>query len=146
MKSSAELHPRTGLPIVYFDAIIVKIRHEGKVTSRATYLALVINLEGKKEVLGMWSSENEGARFWLTVATELKNRGLQEIFICCVVGRSSFAQALKAVYPKCHVQRCIVHQLRNNLKYVNWKDRKVITADLKTVSTKEENEYPARFL
>ena len=120
-------------PIVYFDAIVVKIRHEGKVTNRAIYLALAINLEGKKEVLGMWSSENEGARFWLAVATELKNRGLQDIFICCVDGLSGFAQALEAIYPKCRVQRCIVHQLRNSLKYVNWKDRKAIAADLKTI-------------
>jgi putative transposase len=90
-------------PIVYFDAIVVKVRHEGKVANRAIYLALAINLEGKKEVLGMWSSENEGARFWLAVATELKNRGLQDIFICCVDGLSGFAQALETVYPKCRV-------------------------------------------
>lgn len=122
-------------PIVYFDAIVVKIRHEGKVTNRAIYLALAINLDGKKEVLGMWSSENEGARFWLGVATELKNRGLQDIFICCVDGLSGFAPALEAVFPKCRVQRCIVHQLRNSLKYVNWKDRKQIAADLKTIYT-----------
>jgi putative transposase len=120
-------------PIVYFDAIVVKIRHEGKVTNRAIYLALAINLEGKKEVLGMWSSENEGARFWLAVATELKNRGLQDIFICCVDGLSGFAQALEAVFPKCRVQRCIVHQLRNSLKFVNWKERKQIAADLKSI-------------
>lgn len=120
-------------PIVYFDAIVVKIRHEGKVTNRAIYLALAINLEGKKEVLGMWSSENEGARFWLAVATELKNRGLNDIFICCVDGLSGFPQALEAVYPQCRVQRCIVHQLRNSLKFVNWKERKQIAADLKTI-------------
>jgi putative transposase len=122
-------------PIVYFDAIVVKIRHEGKVANRAIYLAMAINLEGRKEVLGMWSSENEGARFWLNVATELKNRGLNDIFICCVDGLSGFAQALEAVYPKCRVQRCIVHQLRNSLRYVNWKDRKRISADLKTIYT-----------
>jgi putative transposase len=120
-------------PIVYFDAIVVKIRHEGKVTNRAIYLALAINLQGKKEVLGMWSSENNGARFWLTVAIELKNRGLADIFICCVDGLSGFAQALESVCPKCRVQRCIVHQLRNSLKYVNWKDRQAIAADLKTI-------------
>lgn len=120
-------------PIVYFDAIVVKIRHEGKVTNRAIYLALAISLEGKKEVLGMWSSENEGARYWLSVATELKNRGLTDIFICCVDGLSGFAPALEAVFPKCRVQRCIVHQLRNSLKYVNWKDRKQIAGDLKTI-------------
>jgi putative transposase len=130
-------------PIVYFDAIVVKIRHEGKVTNRAIYLALAINLEGKKEVLGMWSSENEGARFWLSVATELKNRGLADIFICCVDGLSGFAQALESVYPKCRVQRCIVHQLRNSLKYVNWKDRKAVAADLKTIYAAPDARHPA---
>lgn len=120
-------------PIVYFDAIVVKIRHEGKVTNRAIYLALAITLEGRKEVLGMWTSENEGARFWLAVATELKNRGLRDIFICCVDGLSGFPEALEAVFPKCCVQRCIVHQLRNSLKFVNWKERKQIANDLKTI-------------
>ncbi len=81
----------------------------------------------------MGSSENEGGRFWLTVATKLKNRGLQDIFTCCIDGLSGFAQALEAVYPKCRVQRCIVHPLCNSLKYDNWKDRKVIAADLKTI-------------
>ena len=122
-------------PIVYFDAIVVKIRHDGRVTNRAIYLALAINMEGNKEVLGMWSSENEGSRFWLSVATELKNRGLQDIFICCVDGLSGFAGALEAVYPKCRVQRCIVHQLRNSLKFVNWKKRKAIAADLREIYT-----------
>ena len=122
-------------PIVYFDAIVAKVRHEGKVANRAIYLAMAINLEGRKEVLGMWSSENEGARFWLGVATELRNRGLLDIFICCVDGLSGFAQALEAVYPKCRVQRCIVHQLRSSLRYVNWRDRKRISADLKTIYT-----------
>ena len=120
-------------PIVYFDALVVKIRHEGRVINRAIHLALAINLEGRKEVLGMWSTENEGARFWLNVATELKNRGLHDIFICCVDGLSGFAQALEAVYPQTRVQRCIVHQLRNSLKFVNWKERKQIAADLKTI-------------
>ena len=122
-------------PIVYFDAIVVKIRHDGRVTNRAIYLALAINLQGNKEILGMWSSENEGARFWLNVATELKNRGLQDIFICCVDGLTGFAQALETIYPKCRVQRCIVHQLRNSLKYVAWKERKQVAADLKPIYT-----------
>jgi putative transposase len=122
-------------PIVYFDAIVVKIRHEGRVLNRAIYLALGITLEGRKEVLGMWSSDNEGARFWLAIATELKNRGLLDIFICCVDGLSGFAPALEAVFPKTRVQRCIVHQLRNSLKYVNWKERSKIAADLKTIYT-----------
>ncbi|RYD50035.1 MAG: IS256 family transposase [Verrucomicrobiaceae bacterium] len=122
-------------PIVYFDAIVAKVRHEGKVANRAIYLALAINLEGNKEVLGMWSSENEGARFWLGVATELKNRGLQDILICCVDGLGGFGPALEAVYPKCRVQRCIVHQLRNSLKFVNWKERKAVAASLRGIYT-----------
>ncbi len=120
-------------PIVYFDAIVVKIRHDGKVANRAIHLALAISMEGKKEVLGMWSAENEGARFWLGVATELKNRGLNDIFICCVDGLGGFGKALEAVYPQCTVQRCIVHQLRNSLRFVNWKERQSVAADLKTI-------------
>ena len=120
-------------PIVWFDAIIVKIRHEGKVTNRAIYLALALNLQGKKELLGMWSRETEGARFWLGVATELKNRGLADIFICCVDGLSGFPQALETVYPKTRIQRCIVHMIRNSLKYVGWKERPQVAADLKPI-------------
>jgi putative transposase len=122
-------------PIVYFDAIVVKIRHDGKVANRAIYLALGINLQGHKEVLGMWSSENEGSRFWLGVATELKNRGLADIFICCVDGLSGFGPALESVYPKCRIQRCIVHQLRNSLRFVSWKERKAVAASLRTIYT-----------
>jgi putative transposase len=120
-------------PIVWFDAVVVKIRHEGKVTNRAVYIALAVNMEGIKEVLGMWSSENEGAGFWLNVATELKNRGLSDIFICCIDGLSGFSKALKAVFPESRVQRCVVHQIRNSLKYVNWKDRKEVAAALKVI-------------
>ena len=120
-------------PVVWFDAIMVKVRHEGKVANRAIYLALALNLSGKKELLGMWSSENEGARFWLQVATELKNRGVADIFICCVDGLSGFAQAWEAVYPKTRVQRCVVHLLRNSLSFVSWKERKQIADALKPV-------------
>jgi putative transposase len=122
-------------PIVYFDAIVAKVRHDGKVANRAIYLALAINLEGNKEVLGMWSSENEGSRFWLGVATELKNRGLADIFICCVDGLSGFGPALEAVYPQCRIQRCIVHQLRNSLRFVSWKERKAVAAQLREIYT-----------
>jgi len=122
-------------PIVYFDAIVVKIRHDGKVANRAIYLALAINLEGNKEVLGMWSSENEGSRFWLGVATELRNRGLNDIFICCVDGLSGFGPALEAVYPNCRIQRCIVHQLRNSLRFVGWKERKAVASQLRRIYT-----------
>lgn len=122
-------------PIVYFDAIVVKIRHDGKVANRAIYLALGVNLTGHKEVLGMWSSDNEGSRFWLGVATELKNRGLADILICCVDGLSGFGPALEAVYPQCRIQRCIVHQLRNSLRFVGWKERKLVAAALRTIYT-----------
>ena len=120
-------------PVVWFDAIMVKIRHAGKVTNRAIYLALALDLQGKKELLGMWSSKTEGARFWLGVATELKNRGLTDIFICCVDGLGGFPQALEAVYPRTRVQRCIVHMIRNSLKFVGWKERKQVAADLKPI-------------
>lgn len=120
-------------PIVYFDAIVTKVRDEGKVSNRAIYLALAVNLEGHKEVLGMWSSQTEGARFWLSVATELKNRGVSDIFICCVDGLSGFGDALESVFPKTRVQRCIVHMVRNSLRFVSWKERKLIAADLKQI-------------
>jgi len=120
-------------PIVYFDAIVVKIRHEGKVSNRAIYLALAINMEGKKEVLGMWTSQSEGAKFWLGVATELQNRGVSDIFICCVDGLSGFADALEAVFPQTRVQRCVVHMIRNSLKFVSWKDRRQVAAELKHI-------------
>ncbi len=120
-------------PVVWFDAIMVKVRHEGKVANRAIYLALALNLGGRKELLGMWSSENEGARFWLQVATELKNRGLSDIFICCVDGLNGFARALETVYPKTRVQRCVVHLLRHSLSFVNWKERKAIADALKPI-------------
>ena len=119
--------------IVYFDAIVVKIRHEGKVSNRAIYLALGINLEGRKEILGMWSSPTEGARFWLNVLTELKNRGLQDVFICCVDGLNGFVEAIESVYPETKVQLCIVHMIRNSLKFVSWKERKKVAAELKNI-------------
>ena len=120
-------------PIVWFDAVAVKIRHEGKVANRAVYIALAVTMDGMKEVLGMWSSENEGAGFWLNVATELKNRGLSDIFICCIDGLSGFSKALRAVFPESRVQRCVVHQVRSSLKYVSYKDRKEVAAALKLI-------------
>ena len=120
-------------PIVYFDAIVVKIRHEGKVSNRAIYLALAITMEGRKEVLGMWSSQSEGAKFWLNVFTELKNRGVSDILICCVDGLSGLVEAIETVYPKTKVQLCVVHMLRNSLKYVSWKEKKQVAAELKSV-------------
>ena len=122
-------------PIVYLDALYVKVRHQGRVSNRAVYLVLGINLEGNKELLGMWMGhqENEGAKFWLRVSTDLKNRGLQDIFIACVDGLSGFPEAITSIYPHTQVQLCIVHLLRNCFKYVPWKERKQVAADLKPI-------------
>ncbi|OSL36416.1 transposase, Mutator family [Escherichia albertii B156] len=111
-------------PIVYLDCIVVKVRHNGSVINKAVFLALGINTEGQKELLGMWLAENEGAKFWLGVLTELKNRGLQDILIACVDGLKSFPDAINSVYPQTHIQLCIIHMVRNSLKYVSWKDYK----------------------
>ncbi|QHQ23871.1 IS256 family transposase [Pectobacterium parvum] len=120
-------------PIVYMDCIVVKVRQNGSVINKAVFLALGINLEGQKELLGMWLAENEGAKFWLNVLTELKNRGLQDILIACVDGLKGFPDAINSVYPQTHIQLCIIHMVRNSLKYVSWKDYKAVTSGLKAV-------------
>ncbi|MGE4686835.1 IS256 family transposase [Yersinia enterocolitica] len=120
-------------PIVYLDCIVVKVRHGGSVMNKAVFLALGINTEGQKELLGMWLAENEGAKFWLNVLTELKNRGLQDILIACVDGLKGFPDAINSVYPQTHIHLCIIHMVRNSLKYVSWKDYKAVTGGLKTV-------------
>lgn len=120
-------------PIVYMDAIRVKARGNGHVVNKAVYLAIGINTEGAKEVLGMWVSENEGAKFWLQVVTELKNRGIQDIFIACVDGLKGFPEAIETVFPNTQVQLCIVHMVRNSLKFVSWKQRKEVAGDLKVI-------------
>ena len=122
-------------PIVYFDCIVVKIKENKQIINKAIYLALGVNLEGKKELLGMWISKTEGAKFWLSILTELNNRGLKDILIACVDGLTGFPEAIETVYPKAHVQLCIVHMLRNSFKYVSYKDRKELAADLKPVYT-----------
>jgi putative transposase len=119
--------------VVYLDALYVKMRHEGRVENRAVYVAIGIDLEGHKEVLGLWSSGNEGAKFWLAVLTELRNRGVKDILIVCIDGLKGFPQAIEAVFPEARVQLCIVHMVRASLNYVNWKERKIVAADLKTV-------------
>lgn len=103
-------------PIVYLDCIVVKVRREGHVMNRSIFLALGVNLEGHKELLGMWLADNEGARFWLNVLTELKNRGLQDILVACVDGLKGFPEAIEAVYPQTRVQLCIVHMVRNRYR------------------------------
>ena len=130
-------------PIVYLDCIHVKVRDAGIVRVKAVYLALGINLAGEKELLGLWIAQTEGAKFWLQVMTELKNRGVQDIFIACVDGLKGFPEAIETVYPKTTVQLCIVHLVRNSLNFVSWKRRKAVAADLRaiyTAATAEEAE------
>jgi putative transposase len=119
--------------IVYLDALYVKMRHEGRVENRAVYVAMGVDLEGRKEVLGLWTNANEGAKFWLSVLTELKNRGVKDMLIVCVDGLKGFPQAMEAVFPQATVQLCIVHLVRASLKYVSWKERKQVAADLKPI-------------
>ena len=119
--------------VVYLDALYVKMRHEGRVENRAVYVAIGIGLDGQKDVLGLWTSNNEGAKFWLGVLTELKNRGVKEILIACVDGLKGFPQAIESVFPQAVVQLCIVHLVRASLNYVNWKERKQVAADLKEI-------------
>jgi putative transposase len=120
-------------PILYLDALHVKMRDAGHVQNRAIYVAMGVKLDGDKEVLGLWAGQAEGAKFWLQVATEVKNRGVQDIFIACVDGLKGLPQAIETVFPKAQVQLCIVHLVRNCLNYVSWKERKVVAADLKPI-------------
>ena len=122
-------------PIVYLDALRIKSRQSGKNENKALYLALGINMEGRKEVLGFYLSENEGSKFWLGVLTDLKNRGVEDIFIACMDGLTGFPDAVRAVYPAAKVQLCIVHMVRNSTKYVSYKDLKAVCHDLKQIYT-----------
>jgi len=122
-------------PIVFLDCIVVKSREDKRVSNRSVYLALGVNMDGQKELLGMWISKNEGAKFWLGVVTELHNRGVEDIFIACVDGLKGFPEAIESVFPRTEVQLCIVHMIRNSVKYVSWKDRKKLCADLKEIYT-----------
>ena len=120
-------------PIVYMDAIQFKVRDNGHVKSKAIYLAIGVTLEGYKEVLGLWIAQTEGAKFWLQVVTELKNRGVTDIFIACVDGLKGFPEAIESVFPQTEVQLCIVHLVRHSLNFVGWKERKEVARDLKTI-------------
>jgi putative transposase len=120
-------------PIVWFDALVVKVRDNQRVINKSVYLALAVNAEGQKDLLGIWISENEGAKFWLSILTELKNRGVRDIFIACVDGLTGLPEAIQSAFPKTWTQLCIVHMVRNSLKYVSWKDYKAVTTDLKTI-------------
>ncbi|MGY6452908.1 IS256 family transposase, partial [Vibrio parahaemolyticus] len=120
-------------PIVYLDCIVVKVRQDKQVINKAVYLALGVNMEGQKELLGMWLSETEGAKFWLNVLTELQNRGVKDILIACVDGLKGFPDAINTAFPETRIQLCIVHMVRNSVKYVPWKDYKAVTTDLKKI-------------
>ena len=120
-------------PIVYLDCIVLKIRQDKRVINKAIYLVLGINIEGHKELLGMWVSENEGAKFWLSVLTDIQNRGVQHMLIACVDGLKGFPDAINSTFPEAKIQLCIVHMVRNSLKLVPWKDYKAVTSDLKRI-------------
>lgn len=133
----------TVYPILYLDALIIKVKENGRVINKSVYLVIGVNLTGLKEVLGIWIAESEGAKFWLSVVTELKNRGVADIFIACVDGLKGFPEAIEAVFPRAQVQLCLVHLLRHSLSYVSYKERKEVAADLKliyTAATLEEAE------
>jgi putative transposase len=130
-------------PIIYLDALRVKVKSQGRVVNKAIYLVFGITLSGMKEVLGIWAAENEGAKFWMQILTELKNRGVSDVFIACVDGLKGFPEAIEAIYPETQVQLCLVHLVRHSLCYVSYKDRKEVANDLKRIyqaSTLEEAE------
>lgn len=121
-------------PIVYLDAIHLKIRRDGKVQNTAVYIVLGVDLEGHRDVLGHWVGDGgEGAAFWLSVVTDLQARGVEDIFIACIDGLTGFKEAIHTVFERTHIQRCVIHQVRHSLQYVSWKDRKAFVADLKTI-------------
>lgn len=122
-------------PIVFLDCVVLKVRQDRRVLRKSMYLALGITTDGEKELLGLWLSETEGAKFWLSVLTELQNRGVRDIFIACVDGLTGFPDAIEAVYPQARVQLCLVHMVRHSVRYVGWKDRKAVCADLKRIYT-----------
>jgi transposase-like protein len=122
-------------PIVYFDALQVKVREDRSVRSRACYLAVGVTCEGDREALGIWWQDNEGAKFWLAVLNDLHRRGTRDVLIACVDGLAGFPEAIEAVFPKAWVQTCIVHQIRSSLRYVNYKDRRALAHDLRPVYT-----------
>lgn len=123
-------------PILYLDAIVVKVRTDGRVTNRPVYIAMAVDLDGCKHVLGLWlGTGDEGAKYWLGVLTELKNRGVEDILIVCCDGLTGFGDAIEAVWPKATVQTCVVHLIRNSIRFCSWKDRRAVVAALKPIYT-----------
>lgn len=133
-------------PVVFLDAVHFKVREEGRIATKAAYVALGINGEGYKDILGIWIGENEGAKFWLKVCNELKNRGVQDILIACIDGLNGFPDAIRAVFPQTRIQLCVIHQIRNSIKYVSYKDQKAFLSDLKKVYGAESEEIALRNL
>jgi transposase-like protein len=127
-------------PIMYFDALMINGRIDGKVAKRAVYIALGIDFEGKKDVLGLWLNESEGAKFWMGIMSELKNRGVEDVLIACMDGLKGLPEAVKAVFPDTRIQLCIVHMVRNSVKFVGYKDRKEVCSDLKKIYTAASEE------
>lgn len=119
--------------VVFLDAIHFKVKQDGAIVNKAAYMVIGIDLDGNKDVLGMWIGENESAKFWLSVLNDLKNRGVQDMLITCVDNLTGFSQAISACYPKTEIQKCIIHQIRNSTRYVSYKDLKKVTADLKPI-------------
>jgi putative transposase len=128
-------------PIVFLDCLVVKSREDGRVRNKSVYLSLGVNMYGHKELLGLWIANTEGAKFWLGVITELKNRGLEDVFVACVDGLKGFPEAIEAVFPETEVQLCIVHMIRNCVRYVSWKDRKELCADMKKIYAADTIEH-----
>jgi putative transposase len=128
-------------PILYLDALVIKIRDGQAIRNFACYLAIGVNLEGERDVLGIWFQRTEGAKFWLQVLTELKTRGVQDVLVCCVDGLQGFPEAIEAVFPQAWVQTCIVHLIRNSLKFVPYKDRRQVAADLKPIYTAVDRDH-----
>ena len=120
-------------PIIFMDAVHFKVRKDNAIVSKAAYAVIGVNIEGKKDVLGIWIGSEESAKYWLLVLNELKNRGVNDILIACVDGLKGFTEAIKAVFPKTEIQKCIIHQIRNSSKYVSYKDLKAFNADLKLI-------------
>jgi putative transposase len=120
-------------PILYLDALMLKIRDDGRVGNKAVFLAIGIDMDGQKEVLGIWVEQTEGAKFWLKILNELKGRGVEDVFVACVDGLKGFPDAIETVFPKADIQLCIVHMVRNSLKFVPWKERKAVAADLRRI-------------
>lgn len=132
--------------ILYLDAMVVKVRENGHIFNKSLYIALAVNMDGEKEILGIWINKTEGAKFWLSVITELKNRGVEDIFIACIDGLSGFGEAINTIFPKTEVQRCIVHMVRNSLKYVPHKNKKEVAEDLKKIYNSDTEELAKKNL